>query len=402
MASIYAKGPTLYMKIKKEGRWRAKATPYRVGQEREAMAFASECQRQIDEREAAVPEVVKHTVRSYATEWNRERLSRVRSALGEMSIFERHIFPCIGDMRLTDVSRADIRDMVRTLRRKKLAPRTVHNIYALARNMFAEAELEDLIPRTPCRLRKGELPAAVDKDPEWRGQATFTREEMHMLMTDERVPWKRRMLHALKGMVGMRHGEAAALRWRHITDDEPLGRITIAVSFDSNHGEEKRTKTSVTRVVPLHPFLRDLLDGWRSVGWELSEGRPPTDDDLVVPGHEGMHYTRFLSSTHTRRDLETLGLRVMAGKHRGRGGHDLRSWFKTTLIVDGADSAIVRRFTHAPPRDVEAGYIRFPWEVLCRELAKLRMPPLGTGLVPQGEGASNRGVEAVEGVLLDG
>jgi len=68
-------------------------------------------------------------------------------------------------------------------------------------------------------------------------------------------------------------------------------------------------------------------------------------------------------------DLEALGLRVEAGERRDRGGHDLRGWSKTRCIEDGADSLIIRRTTHAPPRDVNAGYERFTWATICREVS---------------------------------
>jgi hypothetical protein len=76
-------------------------------------------------------------------------------------------------------------------------------------------------------------------------------------------------------------------------------------------------------------------------------------------------------------DLTALGLRVEAGERRDRGGHDLRSWYKTRCIEDGADSLIVRRTTHAMPDDVNSGYERFPWATICREVSKLRVGILG-------------------------
>ena len=76
----------------------------------------------------------------------------------------------------------------------------------------------------------------------------------------------------------------------------------------------------------------------------------------------------------------------MTGKRRARGGHDLRAWFKTRAIEDGGDSELIRRITHAPPKDVESGYKRFSWAVYCREVEKLRVQirtgevlELGTG-----------------------
>jgi hypothetical protein len=83
-----------------------------------------------------------------------------------------------------------------------------------------------------------------------------------------------------------------------------------------------------------------------------------------------------------RADLEALGLRVEAGERRDRGGHDLRGWYKTRCIEDGADSLIIRRTTHAPPRDVNAGYERFTWATICREVSKLRVGILGGEVLP--------------------
>jgi hypothetical protein len=75
-------------------------------------------------------------------------------------------------------------------------------------------------------------------------------------------------------------------------------------------------------------------------------------------------------------------MRVEAGKHRKRGGHDLRSWYKTRTIEDGADSLIVRRTTHATPDDVNAGYERFSWVTICREVAKLKVSVLDGEVLP--------------------
>jgi integrase len=54
-------------------------------------------------------------------------------------------------------------------------------------------------------------------------------------------------------IAGLRHGEAAGLRWRHHDPDlEPLGRLLVATSYDTG-----RTKTDVTRRVPVHPDARE-------------------------------------------------------------------------------------------------------------------------------------------------
>lgn len=45
--------------------------------------------------------------------------------------------------------------------------------------------------------------------------AVYTRDEVEMLISDERITTDRRVLYALEGLAALRHGEAAGLRWRH-------------------------------------------------------------------------------------------------------------------------------------------------------------------------------------------
>jgi hypothetical protein len=97
-------------------------------------------------------------------------------------------------------------------------------------------------------------------------------------------------------------------------------------------------------------------------------------------------------------DLERLELRVEAGKTRKRGGHDLRSWFQTRCIEDGADSLIVHSFTHAADKTVNGSYERFSWTAKCRELGKLKCSirngvvlELGTAFGPAEKGLAGAG-----------
>jgi hypothetical protein len=61
-------------------------------------------------------------------------------------------------------------------------------------------------------LQRGVLPKKVDKDPTWRVTAIYTREEIEKLISDRRIAEDRRVLHALKALGGLRHGEAAGRR----------------------------------------------------------------------------------------------------------------------------------------------------------------------------------------------
>src|SRR5258708_39453269 len=109
--------------------------------------------------------------------------------------------------------------------------------------MFRDAVVDEIIEANPCALAAGELPPKSDKDSEWRAAATYTTREVEQLISDVRIPVERRVQHALKSIAGLRHGEAAGLRWRHYDATlEPLGRLVVATSYDTG-----RTKTDVTR-----------------------------------------------------------------------------------------------------------------------------------------------------------
>ncbi|HEY3494903.1 MAG TPA: hypothetical protein VGK73_09465, partial [Polyangiaceae bacterium] len=67
----------------------------------------------------------------------------------------------------------------------------------------------------PCVLSSKELGPNEDKDPEWRATAVYDRDELIKLISSELLPPDRRMMYALMGLAGLRHGEMAGLRWRN-------------------------------------------------------------------------------------------------------------------------------------------------------------------------------------------
>jgi integrase len=283
--------------------------------------------------------------------------------------------------------------------------------------MFHDALVEDLVDATPCVLKRNELPKKIDKDPEWRAAATYTRQEIERLISEPTIPADRHLLYALKALAGLRHGEAASLRWRHYEPSlEPLGRLLIATSLHAKSGKEKDTKTGVPRRVPVHPVLAKLLAAWKAGGWEALYGRRPTPEDVVVPTRNLTMRQPPESQEALVGDLERLGLRVQAGGNRNRGGHDMRSWFISTCQENGAHRDLLRVITHTAPSDVMGGYTRVCWPALCAEVAKLRIklldgavPKFGTafGTVPGGtritseKRATPAGFERVEDVATN-
>lgn len=265
-----------------------------------------------------------------------------------------------------------------------LAPRTVRNVHDALRRMFAWAASKSvaLVPSNPCATPPDNLPALEDKHAEFRAGAVFTRAEAVALCTDPRVPPDRRVLYALLLLTGCRFGEVAALRWRHWSADlAPLGRLLIALSVERATRAEKRTKTGVTREVPVHPTLAALLAAWQRDGWREMLGRAPTADDYLIPSREGRARSVRLAHARLQEDLGRLGL-------RNRRVHDARRTFVSLCRDDGARGEILRHVTHgARRRDMLDVYSTLGWATYCAEVARLRfdltapVPPPAEGFV---------------------
>lgn len=322
------------------------------------------------------------SVEDYAAQWIRARERNGVYVTADEQARLAHALPSVGHLRLREVRPRHIRDMVVAVRQriskrtgKALAPRTVRSVYQILHNMFECAVIDDVIEWNPVRLRPCDLPPDIDVDPEWRWQAMYSSAEVARLVSDSLIHPCRRVLNALKCLAGLRHGEAAACCWRHLDETvEPLARLWIVRSWNPKHGM-KRTKDTCVRAIPVHSILMRILLIWRRDYWPRLYGRLPTADDLIVATTKMTPLDRTCAQQAMKRDLRNLGLRVRAGAARSRGGHDLRSWFMTQLIEDGANGDIVVSTTHSirSRRDVVSGYRRFGWKVLCHEVSKLSL-----------------------------
>ncbi len=373
---VYARGNKLWIRYTDAaGKTQYRSTTYVVGQEAEAAKLLAEVTRQVAAE--APPKPAVETVAMFAERWVKAR-KHIRTAHQDTSRLNHHVIPYIGSMPIADVRPRHIRDLVIALRDKdkapgngharkakaeKLAPRTIRHVFATMHRMFKSAIIEELIESNPVVVEKNVLPKNVDKDPGWRATAVFERSELETLISDARIPEARRVIYAIEGIAGLRHGEMAGLRWKaYLPDVRPLGKLVVSRSYDKDG-----TKTQVSREVPVHAVLAALLDAWKATRWAKVFGREPTADDLVVPSEA---FTPLLPG-NTREafldDLATVGL-------RDRRGHDLRRTMITLAQVDGARRDILKVITHgASPGEVMNLYTTWPWPTLCGEVAKLSL-----------------------------
>jgi len=392
---IYARGNKLWIRFRDVGgKWRDASTGYQVGQEALAQAVHDE----VTARVAAVErtEQVRHapiaprgprtgTVRAFAAEWIVKRRERDLDWKSDESRLKHHILPEIGHLLISEVRARHIVDLfhkLRTDRERNLAQRTIYNIYSVVSALFRDAKLADLIEQSPCVLDERQLGPLTDKDPEWRNDAVFTRDEVETILSDVRIPPDRQVVYALELLAGVRPGEAAALRWRHYDPTiRPLGKLLVAKSYNTRKNREKSTKTDAVKHVPVHPVLAAMLAEWKLGGWAEMVGRAPAADDLIVPlppaaaerrrsrGGEPFRGHDYSGKRWREADLPALGWR-----HRRH--YDMRATFITLAIEDGADPEILEtRVTHTrKSRSAFDGYNRgLHWERTCAELSKLRI-----------------------------
>lgn len=285
-------------------------------------------------------------------------------------------------MRLEDVRRTHVKNLIATVqatqsvqRSQPLAPRTVHRVYEVVRQMFGCALDDELITSTPATLhvRRGELPEKLDKDPAWRNGAVFKGPEVETLISDDRIPVDRRVFYALALLTGARFGEVAGLLWSdYDREARPLGRLHITKQYGG-----RRTKTGGPRQVPVHPTLARILAEWRMTGWAGAFGRQPKPGDLIVPRmSDGAVRTQAPEWRRWEADLAALGL-------RHRRPHDLRRTLISLARADGAREDLLKWVTHGSSKsNIMDVYTTPPWEALCAQIACLRIQVLGANVVP--------------------
>jgi integrase len=300
------------------------------------------------------------TVWKWAADWIEERKKLDLEWKNDEARLHHHVLTIIGDMKIADVRTRHIIDVfnrIRTNKARPVAQRTMYTIYSTVCAMFRDAKLADKIEQSPCCLDDRHLGPLIDKDPEWRATAIFSRDEVETIISHPGIPLDRRIVYALELLAGVRTGEAAALRWRHYDPTKkPLGELLVAFAYSTCKGREKTTKTDSSKHVPVHPTLAAMLAEWKLGGWAAMMGRHPEPDDLIVPlppeaaarrrTRSGQPFRgHYYSGDRWRReDLPTLGWR-----HRRH--YDMRATFITLVLEDGADQHIIEtRVTHTRKR----------------------------------------------------
>ena len=180
-----------------------------------------------------------------------------QKSVENMGAWLKHSIRELGDIRIKDIKKADIRKFVDTLKGKGYAPTTIRNYYKAVSVVLSYACEIDYLEINPCIGKGIKLPESRRKD---KG---YTTEEIHTILKaiDEKAPLRYKAFFNLIALTGAREGEICALRWRDIDFENKTIKIEETAT-DSNekgliYGTPKTT--SSIRTTPISQKVADLL-----------------------------------------------------------------------------------------------------------------------------------------------
>jgi len=258
-----------------------------------------------------------------------------------------HLVPWFGRTPVDDITSDDVRAWYASYGNR--TPTARAHAYAVLTAVMARAVDDELIVRTPCRVKSGGRTTVV-REPE-----VLTLSELFNLA--DAMPRQHRALTLIAGLCGLRFGEAVALRLR----DVDLERGTIDVTRTAVRADGSKVsgppKSEAGRRTVAMP--RAVVDALRV---HLAENPVTTRDALLFPGRDGSllaHSSLYgLPAREERRDgrvyrKEPFGFmraRLVIGKP-GLHWHDLR---RTAATLGAQAGATVRemqsRLGHSTPQ----------------------------------------------------
>lgn len=255
---------------------------------------------------------------------------------------EKYIIPLLGKKKLQDLKAIDIQKFYNTLSErsplsdKPLSAKSIKNIHMNLQAALSQAVKMDLIKKNPAKYV--ELPKVRKYKAE-----VYDAEEVQILLenvidTDMEVPV------ALLVGLGLRRGEALALRWKDV--DFERGKVSIKRNMVKVEKQiifkEPKTETSI-RDIELPITLLKLLQAERKryLTNKLKLGEMFEDNDLVVCWDDGKLIDPDTLSQKFRRLTAKIGL-----KHIRL--HDLRHTNATLMLTYGVNPKVAQqRLGHA-------------------------------------------------------
>lgn len=282
----------------------------------------------LDEQTAALvtgnhvaPKTAKMTVGEWCDTWLEGYATHRPSTIRQARVHIAQIRAEFGGMRLSTVRPSHVKAWCARLRREggedgqPLAPSYVYALHSRLAQIFADAVHDGIVPRSPCSRRTS---------PGLGKQRAYVATTEQVWALHDVMPLRLRPAVLLGAFAGLRCAEACGLRTADV--DFMRGFINPEVQYPA---EPLKTEISRTPVpVP------------RSLALELARD---ATGEYLLRGEDGGQ----LSTWALERAVRAARGKV-DGLPAGFRYHDLRHYFASLLIADGADVKVVQaRLRHA-------------------------------------------------------
>lgn len=264
------------------------------------------------------------------------------------------IYPHMGEIKLPEISAAQISALLLSMQSQGKAHGTVIKAYTVLQAVFKMAYMTDVIERNPMdkverpRPRKGEKKEAVAN--------AYTAKELQYILSclnDEPLKW--RTMVRLLADTGMRRGECCGLQWKDIDFKQNTITISGNLCYTKTAGVYMDTpKNGKSRMVDVDPQVITLLRQLRQEQsrhsmskWVFTQDGSPE----VMHPQSPTHYLKMFAKRY---------------KIEGLHPHKLRHSFASVAITNGADIASVseklghtdkavtlRMYTHADQESIK-------------------------------------------------
>lgn len=242
---------------------------------------------------------------------------------------DRRIYPALGDMKMPEITPAQISALLLDIQAQGKAHATVIKTYTILHTLFKMAYLGDMIDRNP--MDKVERPKPRKDEVKASEPAAYTAEEVKRLLAtlkDEPLKWQ--ALIRLLIDTGIRRGECCALKWQNVNFKTGEIRIAGNLCYTAAKGVYLDTpKSGRIRVVYASDDTMALL---RQLRIEQAKKAVSAFVFTKEGGPEPMHPqspTRYLKKLSERSGIPDLH------------PHKLRHTFASIAITNGADVASV-------------------------------------------------------------
>ncbi|WP_369282190.1 tyrosine-type recombinase/integrase [Oscillibacter sp. GMB15532] len=241
---------------------------------------------------------------------------------------DRSIYPALGDLKMPDITPANISALLLSIQAEKKAHATVIKCYTILHSLFKMAYMADAIPRNP--MDKVERPKPRKDETQAPVEACSIDELRHILQCLEQEPLKWQALIRLLMDTGIRRGECCGLKWKDV--DFQINTITVTgnLCYTPQKGIYLDTpKNGKPRVVDVDPAVMSILRTLRSEQADRAiSAYVFTQDGSPEPMHP-QSPTRYLKKFSERYGIP------------GLHPHKLRHSFASVAITNGADIASV-------------------------------------------------------------